>query len=141
MYQKTKWIDEVKDEHSEEIIQEGTDQSAAHFNNMELGIEDATVAAKLLLISLAHQEQQTAIERQVVTFTRTGDWPLCKADQTIALAGTRNSTDYEVDVDVIEHHGNVGEWVVTDKQLNGFKIKYDGSATSVKAVVKVTGGM
>ena len=42
MYNATYWLDRVVDEETEEVIQEGTDQSAGHFNNMEEGISDAT---------------------------------------------------------------------------------------------------
>ena len=41
MYRNTQWIDEVKDQDTEEVIQEGTPQSAGNFNNMEHGISDA----------------------------------------------------------------------------------------------------
>ena len=37
MYNATKWLDKVVDVDSGEVIQAGTDQSAAHFNNMESG--------------------------------------------------------------------------------------------------------
>lgn len=48
MYKNTEWLDRVIDADSGEIIQEGTDQSAAHFNNMEEGIGDAQMAFALL---------------------------------------------------------------------------------------------
>jgi hypothetical protein len=51
MYNPTKWTDRVVDADSGEVIQEGTDQSAANFNNMESGIHDAHVAAALLQIA------------------------------------------------------------------------------------------
>lgn len=51
MYKSTKWIDRVKDAETGEIIQEGTDQSAGNFNNMENGITDASVAAALTMIA------------------------------------------------------------------------------------------
>ena len=51
MYNATKWLDKVVDVDSGEVIQAGTDQSAAHFNNMESGITDASVAAAMLLIA------------------------------------------------------------------------------------------
>ena len=44
MYNATYWLDRVVDEETEEVIQEGTDQSAGHFNNMEEGISDAHLA-------------------------------------------------------------------------------------------------
>lgn len=48
MYNPTKWIDHVADADTGEIIQEGTDQSAAHFNKMEQGIADAQLALALM---------------------------------------------------------------------------------------------
>lgn len=50
MYNNTKWLDRVVDAESGEVIQEGTDQSAANFNNMENGITDAHVAMALMII-------------------------------------------------------------------------------------------
>lgn len=54
MYKNTKWQDRVKDAETGELIQEGTDQSAANFNNMENGITDASIATALTMIA-AHQ--------------------------------------------------------------------------------------
>lgn len=141
MYQRTKWLDEVKDEHSEEIIQEGTDQSAAHFNNMEEGITDASVAAALLLIATGDLSQQTSIERKVVTLSNKQGYPFNDSEQTISLTVTRDSTDYTVDVDIQAHDGNVGDVRIYDKQTNGFKVAYDGSAKSATLILRVQGGM
>jgi len=54
MYKSTEWLDRVKDAETGEIIQEGTDQSAGNFNNMEHGILDAHIATALAMIA-AHQ--------------------------------------------------------------------------------------
>lgn len=54
MYSNTKWKDRVVDSVSGEVIQEGTDQSAANFNNMEGGITDVHIATALTMIA-AHQ--------------------------------------------------------------------------------------
>ena len=54
MYKNTKWQDRVKDAETGELIQEGTDQSAANFNNMENGITDAHIATALTMIAV-HQ--------------------------------------------------------------------------------------
>lgn len=51
MYKNTKWRDKVVDAETQELIQEGTDQSAANFNNMENGISDVSVAAALTMIA------------------------------------------------------------------------------------------
>ncbi len=57
MYKNTKWQDRVIDAESGELMQEGTDQSAAHFNNMENGISDVSVAMALAMIA-AHQSAE-----------------------------------------------------------------------------------
>lgn len=57
MYNNTKWLDRVKDAETGEIIQEGTDQSAGNFNNMENGITDAHVATALTMIAV-HQSAE-----------------------------------------------------------------------------------
>ena len=141
MYNNTFWRDKVVDVDTGEVIQEGTEQSAGHFNNMEAGISDASVAAALQLIAIGNLQQQTEIERHVVTLTNSASYPFNNSAQTISLEITRNSTDYTVDVDVQEHAGNVGEIHIYDKQLNGFKVKYDGSATSATLILRVQGGM
>ena len=51
MYKSTKWRDRIKDTETGEIIQEGTEQSAGNFNNMEDGITDASVALALTMIA------------------------------------------------------------------------------------------
>ena len=58
MYNNTKWSDRVVDAVSGDVIQEGTDQSAANFNNMEGGITDAHVATALTMIAV-HQSAIT----------------------------------------------------------------------------------
>lgn len=141
MYQRTKWLDEVKDEQTGEPIQEGTDQSAAHFNNMEEGISDASVAAALLLIATGDLQQQTTTERHVVEMTNKQSYPFNDSAKTISLAVTRDSTDYTVDVDVQAHDGNVGDVRIYDKQTNGFKVAYEGSAKSATLILRVQGGM
>ena len=60
--------------------------------------------------------------------------------KTVSLAITRDNTDYTVDVDIQAHTGNVGEIQIYDKQLNGFKVKYDGSAESATLILRIKGG-
>ena len=57
MYKSTKWLDKVVDAETGELIQEGTDMSAANFNNMENGITDVSVALALTMIA-AHQSDE-----------------------------------------------------------------------------------
>jgi hypothetical protein len=52
MYKNTHWSDRVVDADTGELIQEGTKQSAGNFNNMEEGILDSHISAKLNMIAL-----------------------------------------------------------------------------------------
>ncbi len=52
MYKSTKWQDRVIDAETNELMQEGTDMSAAHFNNMENGISDVSIAQALTMIAM-----------------------------------------------------------------------------------------
>lgn len=141
MYNATYWLDKVVDEESEEIIQEGTDQSAGHFNNMEGGISDAHLAAALLVISASLTADQVATEEQTVTLTNSQSYPFNNSVQTVALKTARNFTDYTVEAEVLEHSGNVGEVRIFSRLLNGFKVAYDGSAKNATIKLRIKGGM
>lgn len=141
MYNATYWLDKVVDEESEEVIQEGTDQSAGHFNNMEGGISDAHLAAALLVISASLTAEQVATEEQTVTLTNSQNYPFNNSVKTVALKTARNFTDYTVEAEVLEHSGNVGEVRIFSRLLNGFKVAYDGSAKSATIKLRIKGGM
>ena len=52
----------------------------------------------------------------------------------------RDTLDYRVSAEVQGDIVNVGDVVIYDKQLNGFKVKYTGSASSVTVKLYVSGG-
>ena len=141
MYRNTQWLDEVKDIDTGELIQEGTDQSAGHFNNMEHGISDAHRAAALLVIQSSLTADQVATEEKTVTLTNTQRYPFNSSTQTIALSTVRNFADYTVEAEITDHEGNVGEVRIFDRMLNGFKIAYDGSAKTATVKLRIKGGM
>lgn len=61
---------------------------------------------------------------------------------TYWIAQLRESTNYGVEVTVLEYSGGrPGNIRVTDRARNGFKLVHDGSATTVKVQIRVTGGM
>ena len=130
MYRNTQWIDEVKDQDTEEVIQEGTPQSAGNFNNMEHGISDAHLAAALLIIQSGLTADQVATEEKAVTLSNSQSYPFNNSTQTIALSRVRHVTDYTVEAEITDHDGNVGDVRIFDRMLNGFKVAYDGSAKS-----------
>ena len=141
MYRNTQWIDEVKDQDTEEVIQEGTPQSAGNFNNMEHGISDAHLAAALLIIQSGLTADQVATEEKAVTLSNSQSYPFNNSTQTIALSRVRNFTDYTVEAEITDHDGNVGEVRIFDRMLNGFKVAYDGSAKSATIKLRIKGGM
>ena len=83
MYNATYWLDRVVDEETEEVIQEGTDQSAGHFNNMEEGISDAHLATALLLISASLSADQVATEEQTITLENSESFPFNNSVETV----------------------------------------------------------
>lgn len=141
MYRRTFWLDKVVDADTGEQIQEGTDQSAGHFNNAEHGISDVNLAAALILISSSLTAEQVATEERAITLTNSQSYPFNDSTQTIALATARNFTDYTVEAEVLDHSGNVGDVRIFDRMLNGFKIAYDGSAKSATIKLRIKGGM
>ena len=141
MYKSTKWLDEVKDADTGELIQEGTDQSAGNFNNMEGGISDASTAASMLIISAGQILANQAAEEIIVELTNTESYPFNNSKITVSLASVRNNTNYTVDAYVLEHDGEVGDIIISDRLTNGFKVQYDGSAKSAKIKLIIKGGM
>lgn len=127
-----------------EIIQQGTPQNSTNFNHMEDGISNAGELAALLAIEIIHQRQLTADltgETLEVDLTNTQEYPFNNSVKTIALAQQRNHLNYTVEAEVLEYSGGfVGDIVVSEKLVNGFKIAHTGSATSVKLKVFVKGG-
>ena len=141
MYRNTHWIDEVKDQETEEVIQEGTPQSAGHFNNMEGGISDAHLAAALLIIQGGLTAAQVEVEEKTVTLSNSQSFPFNSSTQTLALNTVRTFTDYTVEAEITDHDGNVGDVKIFDRMLNGFKVAYDGSAKKATIKLRIKGGM
>lgn len=131
-----------------EVLVEGTPQDAAHWNNMEDGIMDAHVAHDLLLN--AHRqslwriqalEKATAQETGSVTLTNTQAFPFNNSIVTVPLTVTRDNLNYIVEVIKVEPTGGpAGEIDVSERQTNGFKMAFTGSASSVKVTYAVIGG-
>ena len=76
-----------------------------------------------------------------VTLTNTQDFPFNDSIRTVAISPTRANANYIVDFHVASAIGNVGDIVVSDKLLNGFKIEFTGSASSVTINYQILGGM
>jgi len=166
LYLWTNWVDETdqyEDRYTEtmnpdgtishvkvrgEVYVEGTPQDAAHFNNMEAGIVDAHVGADQILIGLRQNtwriealEKATDQETGVKTLTNSAEFPFNNSIVTVPLTIVRDNLNYIVEVIKVEPTGGpVGEVEISDRQVNGFKMAFTGSATSVKVTYAVIGG-
>ena len=145
--------DVVKDQGA--VIQQGTAQSATNFNNMEDGIQAANIAAQIIgwgnlqqqRLNDAHLEEidgEVEGEAHTVTLTNSASYPFnstMDTPTTVALTTTRKNLFYSVEAEVTAHTGEVGDIYITDKALNGFKVSFDGSASSVTLTLRIKGGM
>lgn len=140
------------------VLQQGTNMNAENFNNMEFGIQDDDLGTRLLLLTVRRDGDrltkaesditanaaavlaEVTVEEKTVTLTNSARYPFNNSLQTVSLAAARASKNYTVEVEVTANTGNVGEVVVSDKQLNGFKLEHTGSATSVTVKCKIRGG-
>jgi hypothetical protein len=155
MYDWTTWLDHVTDPSNRytlvdngdgtftiaragTVMQQGTPQDQVRFNNIEGGIVDAHLAVNLLL-NYARQ-MSWEIETGTVTLTNSDAAPFNNSVRTISLTKKKESTAYVVITEITANVGNVGEIVVTDKLINGFKIAHTGSAPSVSVKYTVIGG-
>ncbi len=164
MYDWTIWLDHVTDPSNRftvvqngdgtwtitpagTVMQQGTPQDQVRFNNIEKGIVDAHAIA-LLLLNFARQrgwelddlKAESVGEVGTVTLTNSSGFPFNNSQITESLATARKTANYIVIPEIIAASGNPGEIVITDKLVNGFKIAFTGSATSVTVKYKVIGG-
>jgi hypothetical protein len=134
-------------------VQKGTNQSATNFNGMEDGIQDANIATGIILQHLlqtepgydekiAGLETECGVETGSVTLTNSMKYPFNNSIKTVALATARKTANYLVECAVSSYSGGLpGEIKVSEKALNGFKLEYDGSASSVTLKYIVKGGV
>lgn len=127
------------------VVQQGTNMNAANFNNLEQGVFAANVsAAEALRLIRGLQDKADALEGLVLeaTLTNSSKYPFNNSKKTIALGNEneRYNTDYTVIVEAEPQDGFLGDVKISDKMLNGFKIEYTGSASSVAVKCYVQGG-
>jgi len=126
-----------------EILQEGTPQNAANFNNIEERvIAAAEIGAELTRKTLQHERTLNAVkgETGVLTLINTLRYPFNNSVVTVPIVNTRGTTDYTVDVDT-GAAGGVGRIVIFDKLRNGFRMAFTGGAASVDVRYTIRGGV
>lgn len=126
------------------VIQQGTPQNGRNFNHVEFGTMEALAINGLMVISAIHQAQKLddlAGETIQVTLENAETYPFNSSQKTIALGTNRNSVDYTVQPEVVSVSGGFVNGVeITDKLVNGFKVKFTGSARKVVLKLFVKGG-
>jgi len=143
-YNLKRWQDHIVDELTGEVIQEGTPVSATNLNNIETGILGNDGFASVLIQQVMQFKRSiTDLEGEIkeVTLTNNLSYPFNNSETTVALQKARDTLNYRVLTEVLSSNGFVGHVEVYDKALNGFKIRYTGSATSVTIRCFVQGGM
>ena len=108
---------------------------------------DHSVAISLLL-NYARQtawrtdvlETATVQEVGTVSLTNSLRFPFNNSQKSVALANRRDNTSYVVVITAVTGTGNIGEIEVTDRLVNGFKIRHTGSANAVTVTYAVIGG-
>lgn len=141
------------------VIQQGTNMSAANFNNMEMGLTDHDLAVKICIMALRQIESRTTDseadidelaadilaevtpEEQTVTLTNGARYPFNSSSKSVSLKANRKTKNYTVEYEVSSSDGNVGEIVVCSKALNGFSMAFTGSAKTVTVKLKIRGGI
>ena len=126
------------------IRQQGTPQNADNFNTMDLAAFEAMLIGnentRMLMQTMRDLEGTKGLTVDV-TLTNSQAYPFNNSKSTVSLPALRNTKDYYVIPETLETNGEVGEYEVSDKLLNGFKLQFTGSATTVKVRCHVIGGM
>lgn len=127
------------------IKQQGTPQNATNFNRMDLAaLEAMLMSAEAMRMLLRQSEELKGITGEVIeaTLTNSQVYPHNNSTKTLQIVTPRNTKDYTITVEVVNVTGGAaGEFEISDKLLNGFKIKYTGSASSVTVRCYVRGGI
>lgn len=116
------------------------------------GIDDARIAVDMLVAFLNRKvtEYDAGLEKTTkrtdmiqgsITLKNTQKFPFNDSVATAPIDVQRENVNYLVDYHVVSSKGNVGDIIVSDKLLNGFKVEFTGSATEVVLKYQVLGGM
>lgn len=141
------------------VVQQGTNMSAANFNNMEMGITDHDLAVKILAMLLRDVESRSSVseedieeinanllaeltpEEKTVTLTNGAAYPFNSSAKSVSLSTNRKTKNYTVEAEASDTDGNAGEVVISNKALNGFTLAFTGSAKNVTVKLKIRGGI
>lgn len=101
-------------------------------------LEEKAATAEANITKLTKRTEMVAGS---VTLNNSQVFPFNNSQVTVPISVERDNQDYIVDYEVTAAVGNVGDIVISAKLVNGFKIEYTGSASSVTVKYQVLGGM
>ena len=141
-YNRTYWVDHVTDKDGK-VIQQGPLLDQQHYNNMEVGLSDLSLAHAIMAFKDIQEAYNIMAALHTMTMEQPGlKWPFNNKENTVALVQLRENTNYSVEVAVLGYSGGrLGAIRVLDRARNGFKLLHDGSATTVRVAVRISGGM
>ena len=135
MYKRTIWQDHV------EGIQDGTDMSAANFNNLEAGVMEAAALAALNAANSRYYADM-AKNAEVITIEKTLIYNT-KEKIFIPTNAIRNTANYCVNYEIISIEDKTvasPAIIITDKEKTHFYAE-NCSSSKVKVIFHVSGGM
>jgi hypothetical protein len=127
-------------------VRELSEDLAKLAEGVDAGSIDKDVAFSLLLNAFRQhvwdsEENGPVCEIGEKALTNTEAYPFNNSQQTVALATAQKNTKYAVIARIKSAVGNAGDVVVSDRQVNGVKLAYTGSATSAVVEYIVIGGI
>ena len=107
---------------------------------------DGDIASKLLMNALRQhiwtsEDEALICENGTATLTNSRKFPFNDSLKSVALANRQRNTQYVVIAEVVTVAGNIGDVVISDKQVNGFKMGFTGGAASATVNYIVIGGI
>lgn len=142
MYDRTYWVDHVEIEGQVKV--QGVLQDALHFNKQEEGTFANDEFLRWLAIMVQHQREGLNGVVPIVgevKATNKKTYPFTDATATVSIATPRATPNYRVGVELVSLDGGFIEDVeIYDKLVNGFKIRYSGSAKSATFRYYISGG-
>jgi len=142
-------VDMITLAQAKKYARELLDQAEGDVEELKKDLEtvdlDGDTAVALIINALRQHIWQNEAEAPIceygsVNLTNTGTFPFNNSQQTVALVKTQKNTKYAV-IPEDPTKGDVGDIVVSDKQVNGFKIEFTGSAKSTTVKYIVIGGI
>lgn len=135
--------------HTDSALQNALTNINAHFERLEGNTETGFSAARemyyeALLATMHHETTLKGLAgiAGTVTARNTLAYPFNNSGVTVSLSPVRNTTDYSVDTVVLsETGGQAGRVEVYDKLVNGFKLRYTGSAKEISVKYIARGGV